>query len=218
MVGQKIFFTKGVGVHKEQLTSFEAALRDAGMAPFNLVNVSSIFPPGCKRISKEEGLKLLMPGQIVYWVVSRNSTNEPNRLIAASVGCALPSDSTQYGYLSEHHSFGETDSKAGEYAEDLAASMLATTLGIEFDPELAWDEREQIYKMSGKIIRTTNITQSAIGNKDGLWTTVIAAAVFVDMKFVSESLINSQIQQAAASEPLNLPDNNHQLSGDNNKQ
>ena len=196
MVGQKIFFTKGVGVHKEQLTSFEAALRDAGMAPFNLVNVSSIFPPGCKKVSREEGLKLLMPGQIVYWVVSRNSTNEPNRLIASSVGCALPADPTQYGYLSEHHSFGETDSKAGEYAEDLAASMLATTLGIEFDPELAWDEREQIYKMSGKIIRTTNITQSAIGNKDGLWTTVVAAAVFVDMKFVSQNLINGQSSQS----------------------
>ncbi len=193
MIAQKIFFTKGAGVHKEYLTSFEVALRDAGIAPFNLVNVSSIFPPGCKKISKEDGLKYLKPGQIVYWVSSRNATNEPNRLIAASVGCALPADQGQYGYLSEHHSFGETDSKAGEYAEDLAASMLATTLGIEFDPEAAWDEREQIYKMSGKIIRTTNITQSAIGNKDGLWTTVIAAAVFVDLKFATASLINSQI-------------------------
>lgn len=191
MIAQKMFFTKGVGVHKEQLASFEAALRDAGLAPFNLVNVSSIFPPGCKRVSKEEGLKLLKPGQIVFWVCARNSTNEPNRLIAASIGCALPADPNQYGYLSEHHSFGETDSKAGEYAEDLAASMLATTLGIEFDPDLAWDEREQIYKMSGKIIRTTNITQSAIGNKDGLWTTVVAAAVFVDMKIISDYIPNN---------------------------
>ena len=190
MVAQKIFLTKGVGINKEQLASFEAALRDAGMAPFNLVNVSSIFPAGCKKISREEGLKFLKPGQIVYWVSSRNSTNEPNRLIVSSIGCALPADPNQYGYLSEHHSFGETDSKAGEYAEDLAASMLATTLGIEFDPDIAWNEREQIYKMSGKIIRTTNITQSAIGNKDGLWTTVVAAAVFVDMKFASEALVN----------------------------
>ncbi len=179
MIGQKIFFTKGVGIHKERLASFEAALRDAGIAPFNLVMVSSIFPPGCKKISREEGLKFLKPGQIVYAVMARNETNEPNRLIAASIGCALPADSNQYGYLSEHHSCGETDQKAGDYAEDLAASMLATTLGIEFDSNTAWDEREQIYKMSGKIIKTTNITQSAIGNKDGLWTTVIAAAVFI---------------------------------------
>ena len=75
--------------------------------------------------------------------------------------------------------FGETDDKCGEYAEDLAATMLATTLGIEFDSQAAWDEREQVYKSSGKIIRTTNITQSAEGDKNGLWTTVIASAVLV---------------------------------------
>jgi len=179
MIPSRIFFTKGVGVHKEYLTSFELALRDAGIAPFNLVTVSSIYPPGCKRISREEGLKLIKPGQIIYCVMSRNATNEPNRLIAASVGCAVPAETEQYGYLSEHHSFGETDQKAGDYAEDLAATMLATTIGIEFDPATAWDEREQLYKASGKIIRTINTTQSALGNKDGLWTTVLATAVFI---------------------------------------
>ena len=180
MVPKKVFFTKGVGVHKEKLASFEMALRVAGLAHCNLVLVSSIYPPGCKIISKEEGLKLLLPGEIVFAVYDRESNNEPNRLVAASVGLAIPTDSSLHGYLSEHHSFGETDEKAGEYAEDLAASMLATTLGIEFNSELDWDEREQIFKMSGKIVRTTNITQSAVGNKDGLWTTVFAAAVFIN--------------------------------------
>lgn len=180
MLPAKIFFTKGVGVHKEYLTSFELALRSAGIAPFNLVTVSSIYPPRCKRITREDGLKLLKPGSIVYAVMARNAAKEPNRLIAASIGAALPQDPLQnYGYLSEHHPFGETEQKAGEYAEDLAATMLATTLGIEFNPDTAWDEREQIYKMSGKIVKTFNITQSAIGNKDGLWTSVIASAVFV---------------------------------------
>src|SRR6185437_8183051 len=110
MIPKKCFFTKGVGVHKERLASFELALRSAGLAFCNLVLVSSIYPPGCKRISKEE----------------------------------------------------------------------ATTLGIEFDPDTAWDERENLFKMSGKIVRTSNITQSAIGNKDGLWTTVFAACAFVN--------------------------------------
>jgi arginine decarboxylase len=180
MVPKKVFFTKGVGVHKEKLASFEMALRVAGLAHCNLVLVSSIYPPECKTIPKDEGLKLLRPGEIVFAVYDRESNNEPNRLIAASVGLAVPADSSMHGYLSEHHSFGETDERAGEYAEDLAASMLATTLGIEFDSELDWDEREQIFKMSGKIVRTTNITQSAVGNKDGLWTTVFAAAVFIN--------------------------------------
>lgn len=178
-VPQKIFFTKGVGYHKEQLASFEAALRAAGIAHFNLVHVSSILPPGCRRVSREAGLGLLKAGEIVFVVMARNATNEPNRLLAASIGCAFPSDPSQYGYLSEHHSFGETEERAGEYAEDLAASMLATTLGIEFDSETAWDERQEIYKMEGKITKTMNITQSAVANKDGLWTTVVAAAVLV---------------------------------------
>ncbi|HKA33371.1 MAG TPA: arginine decarboxylase, pyruvoyl-dependent [Candidatus Binatia bacterium] len=180
MVPKKCFFTKGVGVHKEKLASFELALRMAGLAHCNLVLVSSIFPPGCKRVSKEEGVKLLRPGEIVFCVYDRESSNEPNRLVAASVGVAIPADESQHGYLSEHHSFGETDEKAGDYAEDLAASMLATTLGVEFNPDTGWDEREQIFKMSDKIVRTTNITQSAIGNKDGLWTTVFSACVFIN--------------------------------------
>ncbi len=179
MVPKYVFFTKGVGRHKEELGSFEMALRDAGIEKFNIVGVSSIFPPGCKIISRSQGLELLKPGEVVFAVIYQNRSNEPNRLIAAAVGLGLPSDGTQYGYLSEHKSFGETEEKAGEYAEDLAASMLATTLGLEFDPNAAWDEREQLYKASGKIIKTTNVTQSAIGHKDGLWTTVLAAAVFV---------------------------------------
>jgi len=179
MVPKKVFFTKGVGRHKDYLQSFELALRDAGIETQNLVTVSSIFPPGCKRVSKDEGLKYMKAGSIRFCVMSRNATNEPNRLIAASVGLGIPKDNNQYGYLSEHHSFGETEDKAGDYAEDLAATMLATTLGIEFDPDKAWDEREKQYKASGKFITTTNITQSAKGHKDGLWTTVLASAVFV---------------------------------------
>ncbi|MEX2033436.1 MAG: arginine decarboxylase, pyruvoyl-dependent [Candidatus Colwellbacteria bacterium] len=180
MLPTKIFFTKGVGTHKEYLTSFELALRSAGIAPYNLVAVSSIYPPNVKRVSREEGIKLLPPGSVIPAVIARNATNEPNRLISASIGVAIPNDPSQYGYLSEHHPFGETDEKAGEYAEDLAATMLATTLGIEFDPDKSWDEREQLFKASGQIIRTTNITQSAVGNKDGLWTTVVAAAILIE--------------------------------------
>ncbi len=174
-----MFFTKGVGKHKEYLTSFELALRNAGIEKCNLVTVSSIYPAGCKRITKEEGYKLLSSGQITFCVMARNSTNEPNRLIATSIGVAIPADPDQYGYLSEHHPYGETEKIAGDYAEDLAATMLATTLGVEFNPDTDWSERENIYKMSGKIVRSFNITQSAEGDKTGLWTTVISVAVLL---------------------------------------
>jgi len=181
MIPKKLFLTKGVGVHKEKLASFEAALRDAGIEKCNLVYVSSILPANCKIVSKDEGLKLLSPGEITYCVMARNETNEPNRLVSSAIGIAVPKENNkQYGYLSEHHCFGETAKKAGDYAEDLAASMLATTLGVEFNPDTAWEEREQVYKASGQIFRTTSFCQSAEGNKDGLWTTVIAAAVLLE--------------------------------------
>jgi arginine decarboxylase len=199
---KKLFFTKGVGRHKERLASFELALRDAGIEKYNLVSVSSIFPPNCRVIPKEKGVQEIKAGEIVHCVLARNETDENNRLVVASIGNALPSDPNAYGYLSEHHSFGETDEKAGEYAEDLAASMLATTLGIEFDADKGWDEREQIYKMSGKIVRTRNTTQSAQG-KSGMWTTVVAAAVFVEE---GESVPISQVSAVqTAPQPLQQP-------------
>jgi arginine decarboxylase len=178
-VPKKIFFTKGVGKHKEKLQSLELALRKAGIEICNLVSVSSIFPPNCRIIPKPQGIKLIQPGQIVFCVMSTNSTNEPNRMISASVGLAVPAEPNNYGYLSEHHANGETDEKSGDYAEDLAATMLASTLGIEFDPEKNYDERKEIYRMSGKIVKSRNTTQSAKGDKKGLWSTVVSAAVFL---------------------------------------
>ncbi len=178
-VPTKIFFTKGVGRHKDYLSSFEAALRNAGIEICNLVSVSSIYPPGCKIISKQQGLKELNAGQITFAVMARNSTNEPNRLIASSIGVAIPADGKHYGYLSEYHPYGVKEKIAGDYAEDLAAQMLATTLGVKFDSDTDWNEREQVFKMSGKIVKTFNVTQTAEGEKKGLWTTVIAAAVLL---------------------------------------
>lgn len=179
MVPKRLFLTKGVGKHKERLTSFELALRDAGIAAQNLVRVSSIFPPNCKIIPRKDGLKFLNPGEVVFAVVAENSTREAHRLVASSIGVAIPADRGTYGYLSEHHSFGETDDVAGDYAEELAAEMLATTLDVEFDPDKSWDEKKQIYRLSNKIVRTMNITQSAVGDKKGKWTTVIAAAIMI---------------------------------------
>ncbi len=178
-VPKKMFFTKGVGKSKEKLTSFELALRNAGIAQFNLVRVSSIFPPHCRLISKKEGLKELKPGQIVYCVLSECATNEPHRLIAASVGVAIPKDRSHYGYLSEHHSYGQKEDVAGDYAEDLAASMLATILGVDFDPDASWDQKKEIWRISEEIVVTRNITQTAIGDKNGLWTTVLAGAILI---------------------------------------
>ena len=179
MIPRYAFFTRGVGCHREKLASFEEALRNAGIAPFNIVRVSSIFPPGCELIPREEGIQMLHPGEIVFVVLSENATNEPGRRIVASVGLAIPKDRSMYGYISEHHAFGQNEEEAGDYAEDLAVTMLATTLGLEYDPSRGWDEQLEAYRMSGKIVHTQNMTQGAVGDPNGFWTSVIAAVVFV---------------------------------------
>ena len=179
LVPREIFFTKGVGRHRTRLQSFELALRHAGIEEGNLVRVSSILPPNCKIIPRAKGLEKLQPGEITFVVLAEASTDEPNRLVGAAIGVAQPGSGQTYGYISEHHGYGQTEERLGDLVEDMAATMLATTLGIEFDPALAYDERKELYKMSGKIVRTRACVQTAEGDKNGLWTTVAAAAVML---------------------------------------
>lgn len=178
-VPKSVFLTKGVGRHREKLSSFEMALRAAQIHAYNLVSVSSILPPVCKIIAKEKGLNLISPGQILFVVMSRSATDEPNRLVGASIGVAVPAHKKQFGYLSEHHAFGQTESAMGDYAENLAAEMLAHVQGVAFDPDASWDEKRELWKIDGRVVRTRNVSQTARGDKNGKWTTVVAAAVLV---------------------------------------
>src|SRR5205814_7862928 len=135
--------TNGVGVHRDRLTAFELALREADIEQQNLVSVSSILPPGCQAIERQAASAILKPGEITFSVLARCETDEPGRRIHSTIGLARPTDAKMYGYISEHHGFGVTEKESGEYAEDLAATMLASTLGIEFNPDAAWDERKR---------------------------------------------------------------------------
>jgi arginine decarboxylase len=179
LVPKEVFFTKGVGKHRNKLQSFELALRHAGIEKCNLVRVSSIFPPSCKVVPRKRGLDHLKPGQITLCVLAEEATDEPSRLIGAGIGLAVPAEGEKYGYISEHHGYGMTRRKVADLVEDMAATMLATTLGIAFDPDKAYDERREVYKMSGQIVKTRATVQTAEGDKNGLWTTVISAAVFL---------------------------------------
>jgi arginine decarboxylase len=180
LVPKKVFFTKGIGFHKRKLASFEEALRDAGIERFNIVQVSSIFPPYCIEISREDGLSQLRSGQIVFCVLARQASNEYNRVISASIGVAKPADKEAYGYLSEHHTYGVKPENAADEAEDLAAEMLASTLGITgFDPEAAYNEKKETYQLSDKIVETKSITAHTTVREENEWATALAAAVFI---------------------------------------
>ena len=177
-VPKKAFITKGVGVHSTKLQSFEDALRDAKIEQYNLVYVSSIFPPQCEFVTVDQGLKESCPGQILHCVMARNQTNEKGRLVGSSIGIARPSDSSMYGYISETHEFGKEERELGDFSEDLASTMLATTLGVDFDPEKDYDERRDLYFMSGKIVESMSNPCVTKGVKDK-WTTVVSAVVFI---------------------------------------
>lgn len=179
LVPKKVFFVSGKGFHKIKLAAFEQALRDAGIEKYNLVSVSSILPPFCIEIQKEDGLKQLQPGQIVHCVLAREESNEYNRLIASSIGVAKPADKGQYGYLSEYHAYGKKPETVADTAEDLAAEMLASTLGIPFDPDQNYDEKKEVYKMGGKIVETKSITIHTIVKEENEWACTIAAAIFI---------------------------------------
>lgn len=180
MIPRRMFFTKGIGYHRDRLISFELALRSAGVEICNLVMVSSIFPPDCKIISRTKGTAALHPGQVTFCVMARECTNEPNRLISAAIGLARPKNAHQYGYISEHHGFGHTAPKAADLVEDLAVTMLGSTLGVDVDVDHAWDENQQVYKVgANRQFISQSIAQSARGHKDGLFSTVVAMAIML---------------------------------------
>jgi len=175
-VPKMLFLTSGKGSARAELTSFEEALRDADIAKYNLVQVSSIIPPNCQIISKPAGLKKLQVGQILFCVLAKISSSEPGRLMSASVGIAQAKNRLSHGYISEHHCFGKTKQQAGEFAEDLAAQMLATTLGVPFNLDTNYNEKKDSFKIAGLEVKTMNTTK-ADTVKNG-WTTMLAAAVF----------------------------------------
>jgi arginine decarboxylase len=173
-----VFLTRGVGVHRHRLTAFEFALREADIEQQNLVSVSSILPPQCRIVPCPEGVATMQPGEITFCVMARSETDEPGRRVASSIGVARPKDPAMYGYISEQHGFGMTEQESGDYAEDLAATMLASTLGIDFDPDAGWNERRQIYEMSDLIVESFSLTAAAEGAPNGYWTCALVAAVF----------------------------------------
>ena len=160
LIPKKIFFTKGVGRHNECLESIELAFRDAMIETYNLVTVSSILPPNCIIVKKEDCIEELNPGQIVFCVMSKISSDELGKTLTSSIGCAIPKDMNMHGYLSEHHEIGMDELDAGVYVEKLARSMYVSRSNIE-------------------PIKTMHITKSAIVKKDFKWTTVVSAAIFI---------------------------------------
>ncbi|HEX2606072.1 MAG TPA: pyruvoyl-dependent arginine decarboxylase [Flavisolibacter sp.] len=181
LVPVSYFLTKGKGIHQKELRAFETALREAGIHTCNLVKVSSIIPPGCKRISKEEGMRLLQPGAITFAVLAQSATNEPGQLVGAGIGLAQPTDDTVHGYLTEvEETIGRTDADIRQDAEEMAIENLISEWGHEnFDAESVQETGKKKYRLFRKELSVDSIAQTAKGADKNQYTVVVAAAVFI---------------------------------------
>ncbi len=178
-IPKNIFLTKGTGVHNEKLASFELALRSASIASYNLISVSSILPPHCSIIDSEKGNRMLHPGQVVPVVLARSDSNKADTLVSSGIGIAIPRNRDDYGYLSEHHATGMNARQVEDYVEDLAAEMLATTYGLQFDPDASWDKKRELWTIDNRIVETKSIVAVSPSDSSGKWTTVVCAAVLI---------------------------------------
>lgn len=180
MIPKKVFLTKGHGTHRHRLQSFELALREAGIAACNIVNVSSIVPPHCTLISREEGVSLLHPGEITYCVLSEVHTKDP-KTIGASVGLAIPESKDEYGYIAEYHEPEGSVSDLKSSVEELAILMLATTKGVTAKKSGSNQvSDEEIVDQFKDQMRTTSVADMVQHTDSNRWSTVVAVAVFIE--------------------------------------
>ena len=180
IVPNKFFFTKGVGVHEKDMRAFEEALRDAGVHTCNFIKTSSVIPPGCKLISKEEGKRLLKPGQITFAIIAQSETNEPGQRVVAGIGMAQPKDPKLYGYLTEvEEAIGRTDEDVEEDVIEMALGNLVTEWNPKFDGASSYRKGKKNYKLEGRDIIVDSMVQSAEGAEKNQYTVVLVLVVFI---------------------------------------
>jgi arginine decarboxylase len=180
IVPSHYFLTRGTGVHEKDLRAFEEALREAGIPMCNLVKISSIIPPGCQRVSREEGIKMLKPGQITFSVIAQSQTNEPGQKITAGIGLAQPKNEALYGYLSEAEEIiGRTATDVAEDVEEMALENLVTGWGHKFDASSVLKPGKREYKLHGEEILVDSLVQTATGADHNLYTVVLVLAVLI---------------------------------------
>jgi len=95
----KVAATAGCAEGGTALNAFDNALLAAGIGNVNLVKVSSIVPPDVDIVT----LPQIKPGAIVPTAYAAMTSENPNEIIAAGVGYALPADRTKAGVIMEYH-------------------------------------------------------------------------------------------------------------------
>jgi arginine decarboxylase len=180
LIPKRFFLTKGIGIHEKQLRSREQALRDAGIEVCNLIKISSVVAPGCKRISREEGLKALYPGMMTFAVQALSATNEPDQIVTAGLGLAQPVDDNYHGYITEvEEMMGIEAADVEQDVVEMAVENLISSWGIKTDGDDVIRKGKKHYEFDGRKVEVDSLVASAKGHEDRLWTTVFVAAVYL---------------------------------------
>ena len=182
-VPEKVFFFKLKWFHEDELVSFELALRDAGVEMFNFVPVSSIYPPNCEVVDYQEWIKYLKPGQIVFCVMARYSSNKPGEKIFSSVWCAFPKDKSKWWYFTEYH--GTISGLKQKIENDKKIKTAIDFFGVNLEWEIDWwkyAEQSARYMLETgfeqEVESSQSIYQEAIV-PENKWATVLSIAVFI---------------------------------------
>jgi arginine decarboxylase len=180
IIPTRFFFVKGVGTHEKDMRAFEEALRDAGVHMCNLVKISSVIPPGCKRISTEEGKRRLRPGSVIHAVIAESQTNEPGQLVGAAIGMAQPKGRERFGYLTEVESaIGREAEDLQQDVEEMALENLVTEMGFKFDGDKIMRRGKKNYDIRGNKIAVDSIVETARGEEGNKYTVVFVAAIML---------------------------------------
>ncbi|MFA5624190.1 MAG: arginine decarboxylase, pyruvoyl-dependent [Bradymonadales bacterium] len=102
------------------LNAFDSALINAGVGDTNLVKMSSILPPGAKKLDSVS----LPPGALVPVAYADMLSSKPGERIASAVAVAVPEDESLNGVIMEHHGVGSVEEIEGIVREMAKQGMI----------------------------------------------------------------------------------------------
>ena len=126
----KIKITSGIGEGATQLSAFDSALNNAGVANYNLIRLSSVIPPNTKLEVSNKPLTNL-PGQWgdrLYVVMAEQRAHVPNEEAWAGIGW-VQDEKTGKGLFVEHEGSSE---KAVRNDIRQSLETLMQTRGVDF--------------------------------------------------------------------------------------
>lgn len=187
-VPTRVFMTAGVGVHELERVAVQHAMRDAGVADSNMIKVSSVMAPGLRIISREEGIRLLRPGNMVCAVIAQGQTDQPHQRVTPALAWAQPEKKGVPGYIAEVEedlAKGMSEATATKQVGEEVLELMAMRLRVKIDAERLWENRgrERMVRIGGTRVRVGALCASTVGpeERDGKKLTAAAfvAAIYI---------------------------------------